>query len=64
MKQNTHAPQSVAEMGLLLSPRRATAVEVEKVADFEAALLSYARRAWCADGYHDDGNWNDDRKGV
>ena len=44
MKQKQYAPQSIAEMGLLLyaaDEGYLKDVEVEKIGDFEAALLSY-----------------------
>ena len=49
MKQKQYAPQSVAEMGLLLYAANEgylKAVEVEKVADFEAALFLKGSREY------------------
>ena len=69
MKQKQYAPQSVAEMGLLLYAANEgylKAVEVEKVADFEAALLSYmhAEHGALMQEIANDGNWNDDREAA
>ena len=69
MKQKQYAPQSVAEMGLLLYAANEgylKAVEVEKVADFEAALLSYMHSEHGAlmQEIANDGNWNDDREAA
>ena len=69
MKQKQYAPQSVAEMGLLLYAANEgylKAVGVEKVADFEAALLSYmhAEHGALMQDIANDGNWNDDREAA
>ena len=69
MKQKQYAPQSVAEMGLLLYAANEgylKTVEVEKVADFEAALLSYMHSEHGAlmQEIANDGNWNDDREAA
>jgi len=69
MKQKQYAPQSVAEMGLLLYAANEgylKAVEVEKIADFEAAVLSYmhAEHGALMQEIANDGNWNDDREAA
>ena len=69
MKQKQYAPQSVAEMGLLLYAANEgylKAVEVDKVSDFESALLSYmhAEHGALMQEIAADGNWNDDREAV
>jgi F-type H+-transporting ATPase subunit alpha len=69
MKQKQYAPQSVAEMGVLLYAANEgylKAVEVEKMADFEAALLSYmhAEHAALMQEIASDGNWNGDREAA
>ena len=69
MKQRQYAPQSVAEMGLLLYAANEgylKAVEVEKISDFESALLSYmhAEHGALMQEIAADGNWNDDREAA
>ena len=69
MKQKQYAPQSVAEMGVLLYAANEgylKAVEVEKMADFEAALLSYmhAEHGALMQEIANDGNWNGDREAA
>lgn len=69
MKQKQYAPQSVAEMGVLLYAANEgylKAVEVEKIADFEAALLSYmhAEHGALMQEIANDGNWNGDREAA
>ena len=69
MKQKQYAPQSVAEMGLLLYAANEgylKAVEVDKVSDFESALLSYmhAEHGALMQEIAADGNWNDDREAA
>jgi F-type H+-transporting ATPase subunit alpha len=69
MKQKQYAPQSVAEMGLLLYAANEgylKAVKVDKVSDFESALLSYmyAEHGALMQEIAADGNWNDDREAV
>ena len=68
MKQKQYAPQSVAEMGLVLfvaNEGYLEDVDVKKVLDFEAALLSYARAEF-ADllaKVNEKGDWNGDLEG-
>ena len=69
MKQKQYAPQSVAEMGLLLYAANEgylKAVEVDKISDFESALLSYmhAEHGALMQEIAADGNWNDDREAA
>jgi len=69
MKQQQYAPQSVAEMGLLLYAANEgylKAVEVDKISDFESALLSYmhAEHGALMQEIAADGNWNDDREAA
>jgi F-type H+-transporting ATPase subunit alpha len=65
MKQKQYSPQSVAEMGLMVycaNEDYLTDIDVNKILDFEAALLSYANSE------HSDlmkeivvaGDWNKD----
>jgi F-type H+-transporting ATPase subunit alpha len=69
MKQKQYAPLSIAEMGVLLyagNEGYLRDVEVAKIGDFEAALLSYMR-AECADVMRQietDGDWNDEREAA
>jgi F-type H+-transporting ATPase subunit alpha len=67
MKQKQYAPQSVAEMGLLLYAANEgylKPVEVDKISDFESALLSYmhVEHGALMQEIAADGNWNDDRE--
>ena len=69
MKQKQYAPQSVAEMGLLLYAANEgylKAVEVDKISDFESALLSYMHSEHGAlmQEIAADGNWNNDREAA
>jgi F-type H+-transporting ATPase subunit alpha len=69
MKQKQYAPLSTAEMGVLLYAANEgylKSVEVEKVADFEASLLSYmhAEHGALMQEIVSDGNWNDDREAA
>ena len=69
MKQKQYAPQSVAEMGLVLYAANEgylKDVAVEKIGDFEAALLSYAHAEHGAlmTDIAADGGWNDDREAA
>ena len=69
MKQKQYAPQSVAEMGLLLYAANEgylKKVEVSKISDFESALLSYMHAEYRAlmQEIAADGNWNDDREAA
>ncbi len=65
MKQKQYAPMSVAEMGMVLFAANEGLIddiEANKVVDFEAALVSYARSE-CADildKINEKGDFNDD----
>ena len=65
MKQKQYAPLSVAEMGVLLyavDNDYLEDVDVSKMADFEAALLSYATAEHGAlmDKINESGDYNDE----
>ena len=67
MKQKQYAPQSIAEMGLVLyaaNEGHLEDIEVAKVGDFEAALISYMRGEHGAlmDEIAADGGWDDGRE--
>ncbi len=68
MKQKQYSPMSVAEMGLVLyvaNEGYLDDVEINKVLDFEAALLSYANSE-AGDlmaKVNEKGDWNDDIEG-
>ena len=69
MKQKQYAPQSIAEMGLLLFAANEgflRSVAVEKIADFEAALLSYmhSEHGSVMQDIVADGGWNDEREAT
>ncbi len=69
MKQKQYAPQSIAEMGLVLyaaNEGHLKDVEVAKVGDFEAALISYMRAEHGAlmSEIAADGGWDDSREGA
>jgi F-type H+-transporting ATPase subunit alpha len=69
MKQKQYAPQSIAEMGLLLFAANEgflQSVAVEKIADFEAALLSYMHSEYGSvmQDIAADGGWNDEREAT
>ena len=69
MKQKQYAPQSIAEMGLLLFAANEgflKSVAVEKIADFEAALLSYMHSEYGSvmQDIAADGGWNDEREAT
>ena len=69
MKQKQYAPQSIAEMGLLLFAANEgflKSVAVEKIADFEAALLSYmhSEHGSVMRDIATDGGWNDEREAT
>ena len=69
MKQKQYAPQSIAEMGLLLFAANEgflKSVAVEKIADFEAALLSYmhSEHGSVMQDIAADGGWNDEREAT
>ena len=68
MKQKQYAPLSVAEMGVLLyaaNNEYLQDVEVEKIGDFESALLAYmhAEHGDLMTGIVESGDWNDDLAG-
>lgn len=65
MKQNQYAPMSIAEMAASLFAANSGAlddVEVNKVVDFEAALIAYmnANQASLMKKINDSGDYNDD----
>ncbi len=65
MKQKQYSPQSIAEMGLLIYAADndfLTDVGVDKIGDFEDALLSYAHSEYGSllDKIVETGNWDDD----
>ncbi|MEM0953779.1 MAG: F0F1 ATP synthase subunit alpha [Pseudomonadota bacterium] len=65
MKQKQYAPLSVAEMGILLyaaNNEYLQDVEVEKIGDFESALLAYMHAEYgeLMNSIVESGNWNDD----
>jgi F-type H+-transporting ATPase subunit alpha len=67
MKQKQYAPLSIADMGVLLyagNEGDLQDVDVAKIGDFEAALLSYMRaeHAEVMQQIDADGDWNDDRE--
>ena len=68
MKQNQYSPMSIAQMALVLfcaNEGYLQDVEVNKVLDFESALLSYAESegADLLKEINDTGNWNDELQG-
>jgi F-type H+-transporting ATPase subunit alpha len=65
MKQKQYAPLSVAEMGVVLyaaNNKYLTDVEVAKIGDFEAALLSYMKSSHSElmDSINASGGYNDE----
>ncbi len=65
MKQKQYSPQSIAEMGLLVYAADngyLNDVSVEKIGDYEAALLSYvhAEKAELMNQIAESGAWNDE----
>jgi len=65
MKQKQYSPQSIAEMALLIYASNEgylKDIEVNKIGDFEAALLSYAHaeKGSLMSDLAETGNWNDD----
>ena len=65
MKQKQYSPQNIAEMGLVLycaNEGHLSDIEVNKVLDFEAALLSFANAEYkdLMDKIATTGNWNDE----
>ena len=68
MKQKQYSPMSIAEMGLVLycaNEGHLKDVEVNKVLDFEASLLSFANAEYAdvMKQINDTGNWNDELEG-
>ena len=69
MKQKQYSPQSIAEMGLVLycaNEGHLKDIEVEKILDFEAALLSFAKAEYGStmDDINNTGNWSDELEGT
>jgi|TARA_B110000908_G_scaffold86057_1_gene102856 F-type H+-transporting ATPase subunit alpha len=67
MKQKQYAPQSVAEMALMVyaaDNKYLAEVPVNKIGDFESALLSYVRaeHSDLIEQINKTGDWNDDIK--
>ena len=65
MKQKQYSPQSIAEMGVMVfaaDQGYLEPIEVNKIGDFEAALLSYmkAEHADLMDQINQSGAYNDD----
>jgi len=65
MKQKQYSPLSVAEMGIVLyaaNEGHLKEVELNKIADFEAALLSYMNSEYSdlMDNINDTGDYSDD----
>ncbi len=65
MKQAQYAPLNVAEMGVVLYAANSgylKGIEINKIGDFEAALLGYmnSEHADLMGQVGDEGNWNDD----
>ena len=65
MKQKQYTPQSIAEMGVMVYAADngfLKAIEVNKIGDFEAALLSYmkAEHGDLMDQINQSGDYNDD----
>ena len=68
MKQKQYAPQSIAEMGLLIyaaDNEYLKDVDVEKIGDFENALLAYMKteHSDLMDGIVASGDWSDELEG-
>jgi F-type H+/Na+-transporting ATPase subunit alpha len=68
MKQKQYSPMSIAEMALSLycaNEGHLKDIEVAKVLDFEAAIISYAHAEYSAvmKEINDTGNWNDELEG-
>lgn len=64
MKQKQYSPQSIAEMGLLVyaaDNSYLNEVPIEKIGDYEAALISYAHaeHSELMNGVAESGDWND-----
>jgi F-type H+-transporting ATPase subunit alpha len=67
MKQKQYAPMSVAEMGLIVycaNEGHLDDVAVDKIGDFESALISYAKAEYTdtMNAIAASGDWNDDYK--
>jgi F-type H+-transporting ATPase subunit alpha len=65
MKQKQYSPQSIAEMGVMLyaaNEGHLQEIEVEKIGDFEAALLSYmhAEHGELMEQVVESGAWTDE----
>ncbi|MEM7691675.1 MAG: F0F1 ATP synthase subunit alpha, partial [Pseudomonadota bacterium] len=65
MKQKQYSPQSIAEMGLMLfaaNEGHLKDVAVEKIGDFESALLSFAHAEYASlmDGIAQSGDYSDE----
>ena len=65
MKQKQYSPQSIAEMGVMVYAADngyLQSVEVNKIGDFEAALLAYmkAEHGDLMDQINQSGDYNDD----
>jgi len=65
MKQKQYSPQSVAEMGLMLyaaNEGQLADIEVNKVLDFESALLAYmhAEHSDMMNSIVESGDYNDE----
>jgi F-type H+-transporting ATPase subunit alpha len=68
MKQKQYSPQSIAEMGLMLyaaNEGHLKDVAVDKIGDFESALLSFAHAEYgeLMGSIVASGNWNDEIAG-
>jgi len=68
MKQNQYAPMSIAQMALMLycaNEGHLEDVEVNKVLDFEASLLSFAKNEYAdlMKSVNASGDWNSDLEG-
>lgn len=69
MKQKQYSPQSIAEMGLLIYAADngfLNDVPVDKIGDFESALLSYthSEHAELLKGIVESGGWDDDKEAA
>ena len=69
MKQKQYSPMSIAEMGLLVyavNEGYLKDIDVPKIGDFEAALLSYANSEYgeTMKSINDTGDWNDEYEAV
>ena len=69
MKQKQYSPMSIAEMGLLVyavNEGYLKDIDVPKIGDFEAALLSYANSEYSdtMKSINDTGDWNDEYEAI